>query len=208
MQKYRNILQKYLPEKAVEEVYKGIVQYKIHLRITKNRSTKLGDYRPAINGQPHRISINHNLNPYSFLITLIHEAAHLVVFENFNPRGRPHGKEWKYCFRELMDPYFGLNIFPYAVQIALKNYLKNPGASSNANLTLARILKKYDVEDGEGVFIEELPDGALFKTHNGRAFERQEQRRKRIKCLCTDNKKLYLFDPLIKVFPLSHNENE
>jgi len=203
MQKYREILQKYLPETAVEEVYRSIVQYKIHLRITKNRSTKLGDYRPAQKNQPHRISINHNLNTYAFLITLIHEIAHLIVFENFNPRVRPHGKEWKYCFREIMEPYLGLEIFPYEIQIALKNYLKNPSASSNANLTLARVLKKYDPKDNEGIFIEELPEKSQFKIHNGKTFERLEQRRKRIKCLCLDNKKLYLFDPLTKVYPIS-----
>ncbi len=203
MQQYREVLQKYLPEPAVEEVYKSIVQNKIHLRITKNRRTKLGDYRPAFNGQPHRISINHNLNTYAFLITLIHEIAHLVVFENFKQKARPHGKEWKYYFRELMEPYWGLKIFPHEIEIALKNYLKNPSASSNANLTLARALKKYDAEDDKGFFIEELPENSQFTIHNGKTFKRLEQRRKRIKCLCLDNKKLYLFDPLTKVFPLT-----
>ena len=203
MQKYREILQKYLPEASVEEVYNSIVQNKIHLRISKNRNTKLGDYRPAFNGHPHRISINHNLNQYAFLITFIHEIAHLVVFENFKQRVRPHGKEWKYCFREIMEPYFGLEIFPYEIETALKQYLKNPSASSNANLTLSRVLKRYDTDDGEGIFIEELPEKSQFKIHNGKTFERLEQRRKRIKCLCIDNKKLYLFDPLTKVYPLN-----
>jgi len=208
MQKYREILQKYLPEAAVEEVYESIVRYKIHLRITKNRSTKLGDYRPVHKGQPHRISINHNLNPYAFLTTLIHEIAHLVVFENYDHRVRPHGKEWKYCFREIMQPYFGLEIFPYEVKTALHNYLKNPSSSSNANLTLSRILKKYDNDSGDCIFIEELPEKSRFKIQNGKTFERLEQRRKRIKCLCLDNKKLYLFDPLTKVIPLEANESE
>lgn len=208
MQKYREILQKYLPEKAVDEVYKSIVSYKIHLRISKNRSTKLGDYRPAHKEQPHRISINHNLNPYAFLITLIHEEAHLVAFENYSSRILPHGKEWKYCFREIMEPYFALVIFPYDVEIALKNYLKNPSASSNANLALSRTLKKYDKDEDEGVFIEELPDKSRFKIHNGKTYERLEKRRKRIKCLCLDNKKMYLFDPLAKVFPIVSSETE
>lgn len=166
----------------------------------------MGDYRPAHKGHPHRISINHNLNTYSFLITLIHEVAHLVVFENFGPRVRPHGKEWKYCFQEIMEPYLSLGIFPYDVQTALKIYLKNPSASSNANLTLARVLKKYDSGDEKGIFIEELPERSQFKIHNGKTFERLEQRRKRIKCLCMDNKKMYLFDPLTKVFPLTSSE--
>lgn len=200
MQMYKEILQKYLPEPAVEEIYSCIIRYKIHLRITKNRNTKLGDYRPAYNKQPHRISINYNLNPYSFLITLIHEIAHLVAFENYKCTIRPHGKEWKYFFKELMKPYFKLNVFPYEIQIALHNYLKNPIASSKANLILSRLLKKYDDEVKKGFFVEELPENTLFKTQNGKIFKRLEQKRKRIKCKCIDNDKLYLFDPLIRVF--------
>lgn len=201
MQKFKEILQKYLPEKAVQEVYDNIVRYKVHLRISKNRTTKLGDFRPAYRDEPHRISINHNLNPYAFLITFIHEIAHLVVFENYKQRVRPHGKEWKYCFKELMEPYFALEVFPYEIRIALQNYLKNPSASSSANLTLARVLKKYDTKSEEGVSIEEIPDQTRFTYRNGRTYERLEQRRKRIKCLCLNNNKLYLFDPLTKVFP-------
>ncbi len=201
MQQYIEILKKYLPKDAVEGIFESIVRYKIHLRISKNRHTKLGDFRPGLKGEPYRISINHNLNPYSFLITLVHEIAHLVVFENYKHQARPHGKEWKYCFRELMQPYFAKNIFPYEVEIALKNYLKNPSASSNANLTMARVLKKYDTNQEDGTFVEELPDKSRFTYRNGKMFERIEQRRKRIKCLCLDNNKLYLFDPLTKVYP-------
>ena len=40
----------------------------------------------------HRISVNGNLNKYSFLITLIHELAHLLTFTQYKNRVDPHGR--------------------------------------------------------------------------------------------------------------------
>jgi hypothetical protein len=205
MKDYKEILQKYLPQESVEMVFEAIKKYKIHLRISKSRNTKLGDFRPAYKQLPHRISINHNLNPYSFLITFIHEIAHLVVFENYKLRTRPHGREWKYCFQELMIPYLYQNIFPEELKEVLQLYLKNPSASSGANISLARVLKKYDKNTDSEILIESLAENTIFRIHNGKTFERLEQRRKRIKCKCLDNGKLYLFDPLAKVHPLQND---
>ncbi len=203
MHEYLRILSKYLPQNAVEPAFEAIKKNKVHLRISKGRNTKLGDFRAAHNGQPYRISINYDLNKYAFLITLMHEIAHLVVFENYSTkRTRPHGKEWKYCFSELLTPFLYMDIFPENLKEVLKIYLKNPSASSTGNLALARELKKYDKQNDSEILIEDLPENTLFRIHNGKTFERLEKRRKRIKCRSIDNGKLYLFDPLVKVIPL------
>ena len=52
----------------------------------------------------YQITINNDLNKYRFLITLIHEMAHLVTFKDM-PRSKPHGKEWKINFQRLMLPF-------------------------------------------------------------------------------------------------------
>ena len=44
------------------------------------------------------ISINNNLNPYSFLITLTHELAHAFVYRNYKNTRDPHGKKWQLMF--------------------------------------------------------------------------------------------------------------
>ena len=76
----QSILDKYLPEQAVPVIAQWIYKYDFKLKIKKSRSSKYGDYRPPVKGQNHLITINHDLNKYAFLITLVHEIAHLTNF--------------------------------------------------------------------------------------------------------------------------------
>ena len=146
MEKYKTILQKYLPENAVDQVYAWLQEYNIHLKVSRKRSTKLGDYRPPQNGKGHQITVNHDLNQYAFLITLVHEIAHLLVWEKHRNKVRAHGKEWKETYRELMIPLLGDEIFPEDIVSALTNYLNKSYASSGSDLNLSRTLQKYDVD--------------------------------------------------------------
>src|SRR5699024_9831990 len=106
----KEILSNYLPERAVAPAFALIKQHGIHLKIVRERHTRHGDYR-NLNGQ-HLITVNANLNTYRFLITLIHEIAHLLAFEHFGNRIKPHGKEWKQTFQRLMLPFLKPDIFP------------------------------------------------------------------------------------------------
>src|SRR6478672_9215366 len=94
-------LKRYIPGPAAERVLQYLHQYKVHLTITRERKSVLGDYRHATGYNNHRISINGNLNQYSFLITLIHELAHLVTFEKYGNRVYAHGNEWKQLYATL-----------------------------------------------------------------------------------------------------------
>ncbi len=198
----KEILAQYIPEKAVEPVYKSIVAHKIHFKITRSRKTKLGDYRPPIRHPHHRITINHDLNRYSFLITYIHELAHLLVYEHYKNRVAPHGKEWKQTYKELMLGYLRLDIFPENIQIVLKRSIQNSRASSTSDLKLSRILQQYDKTNGHDR-VEDLPFNAVFETQNGRQFKKGERVRTRYKCQNLQNKRTYLFHPLTPVIPVN-----
>ena len=76
----------FLPDKSFEQVLAYLHEYRVHLTITKQRKSVLGDYRHPGRGANHRISINGNLNKYEFLITFLHELAHLLTFEKFSNR--------------------------------------------------------------------------------------------------------------------------
>lgn len=206
MDDYRLILIKYLPENSLNLIFEWIRQYRIHLRITRTRQSKLGDFRAAHNGSPHRISINNNLNKYAFLITLVHEIAHLVVYEKYGNRAKPHGKEWKLVYRNLMNPFILNKVFPDDLEHIIFQYLQNAAASSNTNVLLARVLKKYDSEETPGQYIEELQENCIFKLSNGKIFKKLEKRRKRFKCLNIENGKYYLFDPLARVIPINDEQ--
>ena len=79
--------------------------------------------------------------------------------------------------------------------------LKNPAASSCADEVLLRVLKGYDQRKDNYVFVENIPEGQLFKTHDGKIFKRGEKVRKRFKCTEVSTKRLYLFSPVYEVIP-------
>jgi hypothetical protein len=202
--KDKNILAKYLPEGAVEPVASIIEKYKIHFKITKRRNTKLGDYRPPIIATNHRISINHDLNPYSFLITFIHETAHLLVYEKYkNNISSPHGIEWKTEYKNLMNLFLSFNIFPEELSVLIRKSIINSKASTINEIELNRALKKYDDKMiSEGIVnLEDLPDGKIFITQNGHLFKKGDKRRIRYRCFNLRNKQWYLFHPLTPVLP-------
>src|SRR5690554_7140268 len=105
------ILQKYIPDAAVVPAFELIKSHGVYLKIVNERVTRHGDYRRLPNGQ-HQITVNATLNKYRFLMTLVHEIAHLEAFTNYGTRIKPHGKEWKHTFRLLMVPFLRPEIFP------------------------------------------------------------------------------------------------
>lgn len=196
--KEEDILKEYLPEKSTELVMEWIVQKNIHLKITRDRRSKLGDYRPPVAHPNHRISINYNLNPYSFLITFIHELAHLNIWEKHKRKVTPHGIEWKKEYRNLMDNILKKDIFPDDIHEVLTVSILNSKASSTADLQLSRILKKYDKHNLD-IHLEDIAENATFQIENGRKFKKGAKRRTRYLCLNVINNRQYLFHPLTPV---------
>jgi hypothetical protein len=196
---YKEILKGYLPEKSVDTIFDWIVENKVHLKIAPKRKTKLGDYRPPIKYGNHRISINHDLNKYSFLITLVHEFAHLLVWEKHKSKVKAHGKEWKSTYRELMLNFTGKGVFPSDIEEPLMQSIVNSKASSSSEITLSRCLKKYD-DQSHLPSLEELKENAVFAIEGGRKFIKGPKRRTRYKCQCLSDKKYYMVHALTPVY--------
>lgn len=192
-------LKAYLPEGSFEDVVHYLQHYKVQLTITRERRTVLGDYRNAHAGNQHRISVNGNLNKYAFLITLLHELAHLFTYERFGHKVFAHGNEWKNEYSKVLAQFLLKKIFPADIQKTLLKTLQNPAASSCADTSLLRVLHFYD-EKKEGVtLIESLPTNTLFKIKGGRTFRKEEKVRKRFKCVEISTGKIYLFSPVYEV---------
>lgn len=192
-------LQQFLPPNTFEAVHTYLNRYKVHLTVAKERKSILGDYRHRTPGKNHRISVNGNLNPYAFLITLLHELAHLLQFETYGNRVASHGREWKGIFSQLLEQFIQKEVFPPEVKGALTHTLNSPAASSCADPGLLKALKKYDFQDTHLKMVEQLATGTLFKTHDGKVFKKGEQVRKRFKCTEVKTGKLYLFSPVYEV---------
>lgn len=198
LERNKKVLLKYIPEPAVDIIAHWVVYYNFKLKIKHTRSTKYGDYRPPLPGTNHQITINHDLNPFAFLITLVHEIAHLTNFNKHRNKVLPHGDEWKFEFKILMQPFLEKEIFPSDVKQALIKYLHNPAASSCSDPHLHKVLIRYD-EKEEGVFLlESIQYGELF-FHKEVLYQKGEKIRKRYRCVQVSTKRLYLFDPLAQV---------
>ncbi len=191
-------LQDYLPPGTYDKVLEYLQTHHVHLTVTPQRRTILGDYRHRTRDRNHRITVNGNLNSYAFLITLIHELAHLLQFEQHGNRVAAHGREWKTIFGQLLAEFIRNRVFPEDIQQALKASLHNPAASSCADELLLRTLKKYDKENGL-VMVEQLRPGTLFTTPDGKLFKKEEKLRKRYKCTEVRTGKQYLFSPVYEV---------
>ena len=195
-------LSKYIPASAAPIISQWINDTGCRFKVTRARKSKLGDYTSPYQNNPHQITINHDLNPYSFLLTTIHEFAHLKTYQDHKNRVKPHGIEWKNNFKELIQPFLKLNIFPTDIVHAIDQYMNNPAASSCTDLTLYRTMKAYDKEQESIVHIEDIPELSLFEMKNGRRFQKFEKLRKRYRCVEVSTQKTYLFHPLAEIIPI------
>lgn len=187
-----------MPATAAPVIAKWIDYFQCEFKISKNRATKLGDYRHPFKGAGHKISVNNDLNTYAFLVTTVHEFAHLLTWNDHKNKVKPHGQEWKTNFKRMMNPFLEQGIFPEDIHQAIQLYLTNPSASSCTDLQLSRALKKHDLKQSSSR-LEEIPLNAIFVIRDGRKFRKGERLRKRYRCTCLDNGNVYLFNPLAEV---------
>ncbi|WP_370632393.1 SprT-like domain-containing protein [Mucilaginibacter sp. UR6-1] len=188
-----------MPPDAAPLIGRWIDYFKCEFKISRGRSSKFGDYRAPFDGKGHRISINYNLNPYAFLVTTVHEFAHLHTWNEHKHKAKPHGTEWKNNFKKMMQPFFEKDVFPPDVKQAIVKYLNNPAASSCSDLNLYRSLRLYDAPQESIHTVEKIPANTLFKLKDGRVFQKGEKLRKRYKCVEVATKRIYLFSPVAEV---------
>ncbi|NMM49712.1 SprT-like domain-containing protein [Marinigracilibium pacificum] len=194
----RNTFQKYLPEEAVEYCFELWLTYSFRFKITKDRQSKLGDYRYDPTTKIHSVTVNHNLNKYQFLITYIHEVAHLAVHKKYGNRVSPHGNTWKNQFKELFLPVLNDKVFPDDILRVLARHMKNPKASTHADPNLSIALAAYDDNHSEITFLDAVPEGELFNFRN-KKYKKLETRRTRVICLEVSSGKKYLINKVARV---------
>ena len=200
MDKKVEILLKYVPADAAPLVAKWIDFYKCDFKISRNRSSKFGDYQPPQHGAGHKISVNYDLNPFAFLVTTVHEFAHLITWNQFERNAKPHGTEWKLNFKKMMQPFFELEVFPTDTKRAISAYLENPAASSCSDTDLFKALRAFDKKPIGALTMEQLKEQELFCLKNGRTFRKLSKIRKRYRCVEVKSGLIYLFSPIAEVF--------
>ena len=188
-----------IPGKSKKKVIKLLESEPVIIRVTKKRISKHGDFRKKANGD-FFITINESTNPYRFLITLLHEIAHYIVFKKYSSISKPHGPEWKLAYRKILLPFLNKQIFPDQICRCLAHYMKNPKASTDRDLNLFMALRKYDKKENY-LLILEIEKGQSFRIKGGRKFIKLNKRRKLYECREVSSNRIYLFSPQAEVIP-------
>jgi len=175
-----------LPEAAAGYVGELLARHPVDLRVVPRRSTKLGDHRPPTPATPwHRITVNEDLNRYAFLVTLLHELAHLTTHVEHRSRRRlrPHGREWQGHFARIIEPVVTAKLVPGDLITALRTVVARPRAATCSDRRLLLALSCYDPVDTGLTRVEQLESGDLFQLETGRRFIRGARLRSRYRCI-------------------------
>ena len=195
------ILKNYIPPGALEYCLLLYQKHPFKLKITSNRRSKTGDYKHIPKKDTHHISVNSGLSMYAFLITYIHEVAHLHTFLTYGNKVKPHGWEWKSTFQKLMLPTLHPDVFPDDILKILARHLKNPKASTYSDPELVLVLRTYSTQIDENLkSLISLNPGDNFYFNN-REFMRLEKRRTRVLCQDIQRGKKYLISGFALVQP-------
>lgn len=187
-------LEKYLPENTLQYLKNWFLDYYIHIKITRNRNSKLGDYRKRPDNS-HEITINSTLPPQLFFFVLTHELAHLIAFEKYGRRISPHGNEWKETFRLMLLE--SLEVYEEELRPVITRFSKSPKANFMASPDLVKYFH-IEKQDDTLQFIEELQKGEYFIYRNEKyLLEGLIKKNYLCKNLATGRK--YSFKPLARV---------
>ena len=197
-EKLYRILQKHVPGNAVHYCLDLWSAKPFHFKVTRKRNSKLGDYRFNPNDGSHSISVNHDLNQYSFLITYIHEVAHLLTNERNGRRTPPHGKAWQTNFRELMEPVLSDLIFPGDILLTLKKHMRQPKASTYSDSRLLSVLRSYDEHQTDLIPLAQVEEGDIFE-FNEKLYKKIQLRRTRVLCQLSGTSRKYLISKMALV---------
>lgn len=187
-------LEKYLPQNTLDHLRKWFSDYYIHIKITKNRNSKLGDYR-KLQDRSHEITINSTLAPQLFFFVLTHELAHLIAFEKYGRRILPHGTEWKHTFRQMLLE--SINVYEEALRPIIFKFSKSPKANFMSSPDLVKFFH-IDSHDDNLQFIEEIQKGELFMYRNEK-YLLEGLVKKNYLCMNLATGRKYSFKPLARV---------
>jgi len=192
---FKKGLAKYVPAEAVNPLFDFMAEHKVHLHITRERFSKLGDYRwPQPQHRYHEISINGNLNKYHFLMVLLHEMAHLNTWLQHGNTIQPHGHEWQANYARLINLY--LPLFPTDVSVLLQRYTARIPLSRTIEKQIDAQLRHYnpDYTPSQDITLNDLTPGTRFHiaSRPDHHFQALEKRRTRWICLNLADGKKYL----------------
>ena len=188
-EKLQTRLSPFFHDTVIAYVEKLIILHKVQFILSRPRKTKLGDYRVIPNENLFIVTVNNNLNPLQFLITVLHELAHHITWTKHKRNVKPHGKEWKQEYQRIFMPVLTSDYIDEQLKRVLARHLKNPKASSYSDIHLNEFLNSTFNES-----ITRVIDAPMDKPFilGKRTFVKEKKLRTRFLCTDLGNNKKYL----------------
>ncbi|MGC4022472.1 MAG: transcription elongation protein SprT [Cyclobacteriaceae bacterium] len=190
LKKLESLLSQRVPPLAINYCVLLWQESPFDFKLRKNRQTKVGDFTCST-GKAPQITVNKDLHPFLFLMTYVHEVAHLRVHASHGRKAEAHGHEWKTSFQNLMEPILHEEIFPEPLLSALKKHMSSPKASSYSDSELTQMFRSFDQRERETVLLSHIPEGSIFSLH-GRWFKKGKLKRTRVLCSEVKTRRQYL----------------
>ena len=191
-------LTEFLPTGTDIVVKHWLARLNVELILTKPRRSKLGDVRAGPSGCRDRISINRDLEPFQFLITIAHEIAHAQVWQSSRRRHAPHGLRWKTAFGKLLLELSAITTLPAGFRRAIHNHAQAPTSSTGRDLELMHALRS--LERTNELWLDEVSIGTVFQ-FRGQRFRKLKSNRTRCKCVHLGNHLQYTIAKTATVLP-------
>ena len=188
--KVESILTQHVPAETVKYCQGLWEELPFTFKLRKSRLSKVGDFT-CRSGQSPQITINSDLHPFLFLMTYVHEVAHLRVHRALGFKAEAHGEDWKTTFQLLMAPLLTGEIFPEPLLTGLKKHMASPKASSFSDAELTRLFRSQNEREKNAVLLSQIPEGSIFHLH-GRWFKKGKLRRTRVLCSEVKTRRQYL----------------
>jgi len=188
--RFKLLLEKHIPAAAIPYCLQLWQHYPFDFKVRKKRISKVGDFS-CRQGRTPVITINHDSHPYLFLMTYIHEVAHLIVHQRYGWKHEAHGDEWKNMFNQLMIPVLREDIYPLYLLTVLRKHMMDPKASSFSDSMLTHAFRHFDENQKSTILLSDLPEGSVFGFH-GRWFQKGLLKRTRVICKELKTKRDYL----------------
>lgn len=189
-EKLTSILQNHVPAPSVEYCIQLWKDSPFKFKLRKSRQSKVGDFS-CKHGETPQITVNNDLHPFLFLITYVHEVAHLRVHKEHGNKVEGHGEEWKDKFRELLVPLMNEEVFERKVLQGLLRHMVNPKASTFSDPEMTELLRSVDAKWSRATLLSEIPEGSLFGLH-GKWFRKGALQRTRVLCMEVKTKRKFL----------------
>ena len=194
-----NELREQLPVGFYDMALGWMEELDFQLKITRQRKTKLGDFRFDVKTGQHLVSVNRTENKWSFLITFAHEAAHSLVYRKYGSGTKHHGIEWKASFRIYLLQILSSGLVPEKLAKALAAYAKNPRASTFSFQPLVIGLSDFNSNADTRRYLYQSQPGSQFK-FNGKVYTLLNKRRTRALCEQSISGRRYLISLTAEVF--------